>query len=501
MDCEPSPCRPLSGLLLILVLIVTFGAPGFLAAQAPVALPQVEGPIPVTDDSYPMMASNRLLDPTDLARLGYVEEEFFVSGNANVYDWNNDGSLSVRSSDGPYTTRILLRRPASSEQFSGNVIMELGNTSRRYDSGFVWSLSWEHLIREGDAWVAITFSPTVVDALQQFNPDRYAALSFANPDPGEPCTPGGPLSGSEAGLRWDAISQIGALLKSGSPDGPMAGFDVEYLYAASHQTDLQTYVNAVHSTARLDEGGPVYDGYILHRDRAPARMNRCGSVPEAGQTMGPVDVPVIRIVAEGDVPTTASGRQPDSDEPDSRYRLFEVAGAPHADAYFYRHMPTLDDQVAVGTDPFMAQWPFGYSCESQITLTESPMMRYIANAAFEHLDRWVRNQEPPPRAEPIAIDSTDAGVVVVRDEFGNAVGGARTPQLLVPSATYDPKSDGPGACRNLLHTEEFDWARLESVHGSYSEYADALNEAAGRLERDRWLVPEDGAQIRAELAQ
>ena len=170
-------------LLTSFFILVSCGA---ILASAQVPLPQFEGPIPVTDRSYPMMAANRLQDPIDLAEYGYVEEEFFVSGRANVYDWNEDGSLSVRSSDGPYTTRILLRRPADPGRFSGNVIMELGNTSRRYDAGFVWSVSWEHLIREGDAWVAITFSPVVIDALKQFNPERYKSLSFANPIPDQP---------------------------------------------------------------------------------------------------------------------------------------------------------------------------------------------------------------------------------------------------------------------------------------------------------------------------
>ena len=47
---------------------------------------------PVTATSYPFLAAHRLQEPIDLAKIGYVEEEFFVSGRANVYDWAADGS-------------------------------------------------------------------------------------------------------------------------------------------------------------------------------------------------------------------------------------------------------------------------------------------------------------------------------------------------------------------------------------------------------------------------
>ena len=68
------------------------------------------------------MSASHLLEPMDLAASGYVEEEFFVSGRANVYDWAADGSISVRTPNAPYTTRILVRRPTASARFSGNVI-------------------------------------------------------------------------------------------------------------------------------------------------------------------------------------------------------------------------------------------------------------------------------------------------------------------------------------------------------------------------------------------
>jgi hypothetical protein len=48
------------------------------AAQPPVPVPQTTL-IPVTLDSYPFGAADHLNVPEDLSKVGYVEEEYFVS--------------------------------------------------------------------------------------------------------------------------------------------------------------------------------------------------------------------------------------------------------------------------------------------------------------------------------------------------------------------------------------------------------------------------------------
>src|SRR4029079_14656748 len=91
----------------------------------------VTGPIPVTAESVPFLAADRNLEPMDLKKYGYVEEEFVVSGKANVYDWATDWTVTVKTSGAPYGTRILIRRPADAARFSGNVVVELLNSVRR----------------------------------------------------------------------------------------------------------------------------------------------------------------------------------------------------------------------------------------------------------------------------------------------------------------------------------------------------------------------------------
>ena len=57
------------------------------AKSAPaLAIPRVSAAIPVTADSKPFLYAQKALDG-----VGYVEEEYFLSGQAQVYDWAGSG--------------------------------------------------------------------------------------------------------------------------------------------------------------------------------------------------------------------------------------------------------------------------------------------------------------------------------------------------------------------------------------------------------------------------
>ena len=467
--------------------------PGALSGQSrtPVPVPVATGPVPVTDASFPLMADQRMQHPVDLPARGWVEEEFFVTGVAGVYDWADGGGVLVRTENAQYTTRILVRRPADPARSSGNAWVELGNNARRYDWGFSWSLSWEHFVGNGDTWVGVTYASAAIDALEQFDAVRYASLAFDNPNP-TPCGRGGAVPASEDGLRWDMLSQVGALLKADS--GPLGGLGIERAYAMSHGGELPTYVTAIHPRMQLEDGGFIYDGFILHRHNRLGSLHACGAAPpqdDPRHVIRNAGVPVIRIVAQTDVAATESLRREDSDAPGDGYRLYEVAGAPHADGAFYRHIPVRADQETVGTDPSLSFWPFADQCQPEIPIQDFPLMGYVANAAMRNLDAWVREGTPPPRAARMDIGNGQ----VALDEFGNARGGVRSPYLDVPSATYVTSAGGPGGCRNLGYSEPFGWQRLETVYGSFDRYAERVEEAVDRLVRERWLTPEDGGRI------
>ena len=61
----------------------------FGPAQA-ATLPSAQGPIPVSDSAgHPFDSTLYQLQPFDLSHYGYVEQECFYSGVANVYQYEN----------------------------------------------------------------------------------------------------------------------------------------------------------------------------------------------------------------------------------------------------------------------------------------------------------------------------------------------------------------------------------------------------------------------------
>ena len=500
--------RRLAPVALLLTLIG--GARSASAQSSPIAapIPDVTGPIPVTATSYPLMTSSKLQTIVDLPKAGYVEEEFFVTGRANVYDWSADGQVSVKSANAPYTTRILLRRPGEARRFSGNVIVEIVNSARRYDFPFAWGVSHDYFMENGDAFVLITLAQANLEGLKAFDAARYAPLSLANPTPEETCT-GGRAGGApqtapgEEGLQFDILAQAGVLLKAGRANGPLAGFNVQRLYMTAYDGALPTYIAAMHSRVRLANRRPIYDGYILNRHPALTRLRRCGAAPAANdprQVIRNLDVPLIRIIGQTDILTTYAQRREDSDAQGDRYRLYEIAGGAHADAAFYPYIPTVADLRKIGSAfPFLASWPFANQCEPEQTLAKTPINAYALDAAFANLTRWIRDGVAPPKAERIKIENPGTPQAhIALDQYGNAVGGVRTPYVDVPIATYYTTSKGETFCPELAHTVPFDWARLNSLYGTPQNYTAKVGQSVDRLVRERWLTESDGKKIKVE---
>jgi hypothetical protein len=464
-------------------------------------VPKFTGPIPVTADSYPFMDAAHSLVPFDLSKYGYVEQEFIVSGTANVYDWAGDGSLSVKTPNAPYATRILVRRPANASKFSGAVLVEPMGAVRRFDWALMYGYLNEHMMEHGDAYVGITM-PAAADGLKKFNPSRYAAVSFANPDPGGACpgAKGGP-SAMEEGLRWDMMSQVGALLKAAPAGSPFAGFRVEGIYMTSQFADVVTYLDAVHSQARLANGKPVYDGYLLRNPGAPSRISQCGPAPgnnDPRRVVAKVDVPVIEVVAQGEVPDSIAQRRPDSDEPGNRFRRYEVAGAAHIDRWAYdRGFPTFADQTASGgTAQGTPEFPLNAKCDPPFTFSTDTRLKYVYDSTLLHLDQWARKGTPAPRAS--LIELKDGAVVL--DEAGNGVGGVRSPWVDVPAATYFTGST-PAACREFGHTVAFDKARMDSLYGSDKNYESKFAQSVDQLVKAGLYTESDGKKMKAEAAR
>jgi hypothetical protein len=471
-----------------------------------VPIPVISGPIPVTEDSHPFAAANIAQTEIDLSAYGYVEEEFFISGSGSVYDWEADGGLSVRTEGLEYTTRILVRRPGDVSNFSGTVLVDVANQGAGFDTYALWGQLNQHLLSRGHAWVAVTVFARNIGSLRMFDIRRYGNLAY--PQPVEECgrvrpdswdRPAQFFPKSEDGIRWDVISQVGALLKSAPASSPLSGFDVEYVYAGMQSGgDLPTYANAVHRNVRLANGDPVFDGYLIKDSGGPRSLNACADAlgdSDPRRLIRNAGAPVIQIIAQGSI--SPSIRRPDSDLRGDRFRQYEVPGASHFDESQYRYYPPVEDLAAMGVPPISAQWIFPAECEPFAPINSFPVP-YVFAGAFANLDRWVREDIAPPRTEFLALSGSD----FINDEFGNALGGLRTPWLDVPTAAFFPSRTGgstPFRCGDNGYWVPFSWQQLEAMYGSFDGYAQRFLEAVDRLVDERWVTPEDGENIRSEM--
>ena len=149
---------------------------------------------------------------------------------------------------------------------------------------------------------------------------------------------------------WDALRDLGALIKSGSRHSPLEQSDVHRVYLGGYSqsaVDVATFAMAFNAMARLPDGSPIYDGYFPAAHAASFAAIASGNAwrpPMEHPAMRDIDVPVIEVQPQSDVegfaaqidsvmfvnPGSASVRRADSDFKRDRYRLYELAGAPHA---------------------------------------------------------------------------------------------------------------------------------------------------------------------------
>jgi hypothetical protein len=472
------------------------------AAAAATPLPQVSAPLPVSATSYPFGAADHETVPEDLAKVGYVENEYLVSGKANVYDWPTTGPATVRTADAPYTTRMLVRRPARGRHFSGNVVVEMLNPSNRYDLNIGWAMMHRQLVHNGDAWIGITAKPIDVISLKSFDPQRYASLSFANPRPlDDPLNCANPVTSvdppdqrsrtTEDGLVWDIYSQVGAWLRSGARSNPLA-HRVKHAYGFGYsQTGgyLVDYINAINPRVVQTDGKPIYDAYIVAVAGGAfvgaVPLNQCQPSPPATDSrlkFQNVGVPVMRLMSQSDYLFGIDARQDDSDAPGDRFRHYEMAGAAHATPDELEFSAAPGDIIKAGRDVPPS------SCN------EGPRSRFPSHiffdAALRNLDAWVRHDIAPPHGE--LIDGID--------EFGNVVGGLRSPYLDVPTSTWFGSSTGASFCFIAGHEVPFDSATLHRLYPSHGAYVGAVARDTARLVLGRYLTAYDGADIIREAA-
>ncbi|MEH7482504.1 alpha/beta hydrolase domain-containing protein [Neobacillus drentensis] len=495
-----------------------------------VAIPKVTGPISVTKDSQPFTVGG-----TDLEGHGYRLDEYFISGNANIYDWGADGKAltpRIRTADAPYTTRIVVRKPENPKKYSGNVWVELNNPSRGWDVEVQWPVVQEKAMRDGDIWVSLTVKPNVVASLERIDPKRYAPLSMANPLPPEqqvcgklPGEPGYDENLSklyENGLAWDMITQVGTLLQSKDKSNPLHNYKVKHVFGTGEsQTGfyLNTYAANFAENAKLPNGETVYDGFVSASGAGrTVPINQCVPATDEKDPRSKLPskhVPFMRIDAQGDIFQLSSykWRQADNDSPKAGYRMYEIASAPHGPAYIVNYQPPAEQIVKAGNLP--TQVPYAYG-GVEPKANQLPR-HYIETAMYKNMERWVIDGILPPHAEPLkvqegvgtskSLSGETFNASFVKDQYGNVLGGVRSPYVDVPTATYYEYAtlkEGYPYAWSFGHQDDFSSEKLQQIYGTvapHQNYVNQVKASVKKLQKERWLEPEEGEKIiqQAEL--
>lgn len=469
--------------------------------------------LPVTEQSYPF-ASARF--HCKLEELGYAEDEYLMSGRANVYREGPAYVPEVIFPDAPYTTRVLVRRPADRQKFSGNVVVEVLNASAMMDIDRMWVNSWNYFIRNGDIYVGISSKGHVVDALKRFDPQRYEAVNWANPMPERPApavqNQFGFLPQFESGLFWDMLVDLAKLLRGDSEQNPLRDYGKCWQYLVGWSQSGSYLCRFVNSFAYRAEGsaenptsGALFDGYLAAgcgADMAPmnAYEPRHSMLSERGIPKGSVmgaREPYININTESENRMTRWSD--DYDLPDYKFRSYQIPASSHDSKY-----NLLDYYEGQGkADCLKIGMELGFEGAEGEPL-DNPY-ELVFNAAFRNLYQWVRAGVPAPHAPKIETeftspDEADPFGVWVRnkpDALGNAMGGIRTPGAEYPVGVYAGSAKKADGSYQIMFGQviPFSAEKLTALYGSLSHYRVLVTQKAEEMIALGFLLSEDREEM------
>ena len=124
------------------------------------------------------------------------------------------------------------------------------------------------------------------------------------------------------------------------------------------------------------------------------------------------------------------------------------------------------------------------------------------NAALRHLWSWMRDGGAPPEQDRVELSAEEmmAGQLeLVRDEFGNALGGIRLPDFAVPTATHVGASVGryrtwPDSASRLPPRDSVPCT--PTMRRIVARYDRAVDEGLAK----GFLLEEDARRLRAQAA-
>jgi hypothetical protein len=451
---------------------------------------EISGPITGGRRGWPFGAA-----AFDLEALGYVEQEWFFSGDAACYShaagterrfdgcWEAEPTRSV-----PFASRMLVRRPRDPATFNGTVVVFWANVSLGFD---IYTGECTRLY-EGCAFVGVTAQRTAVDGyrdgppygLRSWDPERYGNLSITTDD-----------------ASYDVFTQAARLVGRDRPTGeldPLGGLDVRHVVAfgASQSAGrLATYINAIQRLER------AFDGFLLDvyfgngtpldtGDSAGAGVTNVDQIselirkhglPPGGHLLRDLGVPVFVVNSESESLAHFPVRQPDT----GTYRFWEFAGHAHGTVPSKEALrSSWERDLGLATHPMAPER--GYNVLS---------LEPGRSAALDHMLAWLDHGTAPPIQDRITIEGSPAGIV--RDEHGNALGGIRMPSFAVPSGRHT--GFAPDGTLHLFgSTEPFDEPTLRALYPDHHAYTAAFTAATRQALDAGVLLPRHAEALLSE---
>jgi hypothetical protein len=419
----------------------------------------------------------------DLDRLGYVEEEYFLEGDAVAYrpigELTADGKWNVApTGTHPYKTRLLVRRPRDAARFNGSVIVEWLNVTSGHDLSVVFDAQLE-----GFAFVGVSAQCVSVDGfsknsvgLKTWDPGRYGSLSIPRES-----------------LGYDIFTQAARAV---GPDrgkrgvDPLAGLPVRKLIAtgaSQSSCKVLTYLNAIQPQTG------VFDGFLLTVGGAtpalfgddvfdPANM----PIDQAMRPFGaPVRIrddlatPTMLVNSETETLAYYPVRRPDDDW----FRYWEVAGASHGPTPLQAKLAPMQERDGIPDSSLTRSVGATSIPRSEVDWTPA------ADAALVRLHEWISSGVAPPSQPRIEVKPSSPPAIV-RDGFGIAVGGVRMPDVEVPIARNSGVANVPELLAGLGGvTEPFTPEQIRRLYPTHAGYVARVTQATQSAVRAGVLLP------------
>jgi Alpha/beta hydrolase domain len=444
----------------------------------------------------------------DVDAIGYQTTEYILSGNAHSYSTaaplTEDGKWTAITPDpttAPYTTRVIVHMPKKPGKFKGTVYVEWFNVTGLADASPDWVHGHLQIAREGAAYVGVSAQAAGIDQLLH-------GISIPADYPGDPVRYASLVHPGDS-YSYDIFSQAGQAVRDGALLGAVASKKLKRVIAIGESQSagrLVTYIDAVQPLAQ------IYDGFVVHSrfgggaqlSQAPL-TNVSTPVPTLIRDDG---VPVLVFESEYDIASSML-QERQTETPDGNFRQWEVAGTAHYDVYgLIIGLTDIGDgqgeidNLATLQDPPSIPQPGLIECAEPIN---AGPMHWVFNAAVYWIERWLKKGTPPPIAPRLEATSAPGDPVVFSvDQYGNTLGGIRTPYVDVPLGKLvgTGNTGAPGApptstfCSLFGQTVPFTSDEVAALYPDHKAYTKAFNRATASAKRSKFLLGKDASLLK-----